>query len=244
MGNCSRVFRMGAGVRVPVTVFLASPQSRFQAHFLVDMPVLVSFALWKKWLSRFQQSWGPMLLDSGAFSEFTGGAKVDLDAYADFVAEWGWRCEAVAGLDDISGNWRRSLKNYERLGFPTMHNSDPPELLKDLIPIARERGSWIGLGVKPENGHREYAEGWIERTLDLIPPDLHVHGWAMRGFLGYRRINSVDSTNWYRDAHKVLARGIPLPWLTEGEAIEIVIKRYKREKRVYHPENEQLELLK
>ncbi len=227
-----------------MTVFLASPRSRFQAHFLQDMPVLISFAMWNSWLSRFQQSFGSMLLDSGAFSEHTGGATVDLSAYSDFVDEWGWRFEAVAGLDDISGDWRRSLKNYETLGFPTFHNTDPPELLDDLVPIARDRGSWIGIGIKPESGGRAYARRWVEESLDRIPDDLHVHGWAMRAFLDLERIDSADSTNWFRDAGALLSRGMPLPWLTEGEALEIVIKRYRRDKRVYRPKSNQLELLK
>jgi hypothetical protein len=224
------------------TVFLASPMSKFQGNFLTDMPVLVSFALWSGWESRFQQAWGPMLLDSGAFSAFNSGTTMDLDAYAEFVREWGWRFEAVAGLDDIGGDWRKSLRNYETIGFPTLHNTDPPELLQDLIPIARERGGWIGLGIKPINGRREYARDWVARSLSRMPDDLHVHGWAMRAFLDLGRLDSVDSTNWFRDAHAVLARGMPLPWLTEGEAIEIIIKRYKRERLCARKTTHQLSL--
>ena len=213
-----------------MTVYLASPRSRFQATYLTDMPVLVSFALWSGWESRFQQSWGPMLLDSGAYSEFTSGKKVDLDAYVDFVEEWGWRFEAVAGLDDISGDWRRSLKNYKRVGFPTYHNTDPHKLLPELISLSRERGSWLGLGIAPVNGDRRYGTQWLRDTLDRIPDDIHVHGWASRAFTSMGRLDSVDSTNWYRDAHKVLVgKAGPLDWLTEGEALEIVIKRYRRE---------------
>ena len=172
-----------------------------------------------------------MMLDSGAFSVLNSGKVVDIGKYKEFADEWGWRMDSVAGLDDIEGNWKRSLKNYEVLGFPTFHNSDPDELLDDLIPIARDRGGWIGLGINPINGNRQYADRWVERSLNRIPDDLHVHGWAMRGFLKYGRLDSVDSTNWFRDAHAILSRGIPLHWLTEGEAIEIVIKRYQREHR-------------
>jgi len=212
-----------------MTVYLASPLTKFQGTYLNDMPVLVSFALWRGWESRFQQAWGPMLLDSGAYSEFNSGVKVDLGAYVEFTKEWGWRFEAIAGLDDISGDWKRSLKNYESVGFPTFHSSDPHGLLDDLIPIARERGGWLGLGVKPINGCRRYADKWVRATLDRVPDDIHIHGWAMRAFIKYRRLDSVDSTNWFRDAHKLLARGAPLSWLTEGEVLEIVVKRYRRE---------------
>jgi hypothetical protein len=35
---------------------------------------------------------------------------------------------------------------------------------------------------------------------------------------------------------------MPLPWLTEGEAMEIIVKRYKREKFCIQPEVDQLSL--
>ena len=191
--------------------------------------MLVSFALWSPWMERYQQSWGKMILDSGAFSVFNSGKTIDLQGYADFAEQWVWRFENIAGLDDISGDWRQSLKNYEVVGFPTFHNTDPPELLNDLIGLARERGGWIGLGIAPVNGSRTYASHWVRDTLDRIPDDIHIHGWAMRAFLHLRRFNSVDSTNWFRDIQKVLTTGIPLPWLTPAEALEIIVKRYRRE---------------
>lgn len=212
------------------TTYLASPLNRLQATHLHGMPVLLSFALWRKWHPKWLHVWGPMLLDSGAYSEFNSGKKVDIQAYADFAAEWGWRFDAIAGLDDISGDWKRSLENYEVLGFPTFHNTDPPELLDDLVSIARERGGWMGLGIAPVNGDRRYAKQWLLDTLKRMPTDIHVHGWAMRAFRAESRLDSVDSTNWYRDAHCLLARGMRLAWLTDAELRDIEIKASERQR--------------
>jgi hypothetical protein len=45
----------------------------------------------------------------------------------------------------------------------------------------------------------------------------------------------VDSTNWWRDAMQIRR---DLPWLTYGEALELVIKRYKRETRVFREDTQ------
>jgi hypothetical protein len=207
-------------------VYLASPNTQQQAEHVSDMPVLLSFALYKPWLDRYQQTFGRILIDSGAYSELNSGAKVDGHAYRDWSARWDGHADAVAGLDDISGDWRRSLRNYEAFGgFPTMHDTDPPELLRDLLPIARERGGWLGLGLKPP---RDGKEKWVRSQCDQIPEDIHVHGWAMRAYTHVRRLDSVDSTNWWRDAMKLR---LDLPWLTYGECLGLVVKRYQRWQR-------------
>jgi hypothetical protein len=214
-------------VGVAVTVYLASPNTQQQAEHVAGMPVLLSFACYSPWLDRYQQSFRRVLIDSGAFSELNSGAKVDGGAYRDWCRRWDGHADAVAGLDDIRGDWRRSLGNYERYGgFPTFHDSDPSELLGDLIPLARERGGWLGLGLVPP---REGKEAWVRAACARVPDDLHVHGWAMRAYTHVRRLDSVDSTNWWRDGMAIRQQ---LPWLTYGEALEIIVKRYQRWRRV------------
>lgn len=208
-----------------MTVYLASPNTQQQAEHVADMPVLLSFACWQPWLDRYQASFRRILVDSGAYSELTGHATVDGGAYREWAQRWNEHADAVAGLDDISGDWRRSLRNYEQFGgFPTFHDTDPGEMLPDLIAIARERGGWIGLGLKPP---RHGKERWVRLACDRIPDDIHVHGWALRAYTQVRRIDSVDSTNWWRDAMKL--RTMPdLAHLTYGECLAIVVKRYQR----------------
>lgn len=206
-------------------VYLASPRTQQQAEHVDNMPVLLSFACWSPMLLRYQQSFARILIDSGAFSELNSGVRIDGGKYREWYKKWDGHADAVAGLDDIGGDWKRSLKNYEKFGgFPTFHDTDPPELLDDLIGLSRERGGWIGIGLKPP---RHGKEKWIRGACDRIPPDLHVHGWAMRAYTHVRRIDSVDSTNWWRDAMKL--RTLPdLKHLTYGECLEIVVKRYQR----------------
>ena len=165
-------------------------------------------------------------MDSGAYSELTGAASVDVVEYFDWAEQWTERADAIAGLDDISGDWRRSLKNYEHGGFPTFHDSDPYELLDDLLPLARERGGWLGIGLIPP---RTGKGGWLRETLDRVPAGIHVHGWACRLYWNtHARIDSVDSTNWFRDSFKYMT---DLPFLTPAECVELVVKRYERDRR-------------
>jgi len=225
-----------------VLVYLASPNTQQQAEHVAGMPVLLSYACYSDWLGKgYQQSFDRILIDSGAFSEFSSGKKIDLTAYAEWAERWDGHADAVAGLDDIAGDWRRSLRNYEAfpMGFPTFHESDPPELLDDLVTMAKERTRWIGLGLLPP---RAGKERWVRAALDRIPDGLHVHGWAMRGYTHCRRLDSVDSTNWWRDAMKLRAIA-DLSHLTFGECLAIVVKRYQRWAReITEPAKEPLSL--
>ncbi len=208
-------------------VYLASPNTQQQAEHAAGMPVLLSYACYGGWLEKgYHQAFSHILIDSGAYSEFTSGKPIDVNAYAEWARQWAPHADAVAGLDDIRGDWRRSLRNYEAFpgGFPTFHESDPPELLDDLVAMARERGQWLGLGLLPPRGAKE---SFVRRTLARIPEGIHVHGWALRKYTHCRRIDSVDSTNWWRDAMQL--RTVPqLAHLHYGECLEIVVKRYQR----------------
>ena len=208
-----------------MTFYLSSPGNQMHGDHLRDMPVLLSYALYSRWVDDYVPSFARVLIDSGAFSEFNSGKKVDGSAYRDWCRRWEGtaHCDAVAGLDDISGDWRRSLKNYELYGgFPTYHESDPPGLLDDLLPLARERGGWLGVGLLPP---RAGKWRWVKETLARIPPGLHVHVWAGGEYAGHPRVDSVDSTNWVLDS---FAYRKQLPFLTLAECVELVVKRYKR----------------
>jgi hypothetical protein len=217
-----------------MNVYLASPNTQQQAEHAAEMAVLFSFACYSPWLDKYQQSFRRVLIDSGAYSAFTTGKPVDIVAYGEWAARWVGHADAIAGLDDISGDWRKSLANYEAmpLGFPTIHDSDPPELLRDLVQLARERGNWIGIGLTPP---RQGKERFVRWACDNLPEDMHVHGWALRAYSHVRRIDSMDSTNWWRDAMQLRR---DLPWLTYGETLELVIKRYQREQRIFREDSQ------
>ena len=211
-----------------MTFYLSSPGNQMHGDHLRDMPVLVSYALYSRWMDDYVPTFARLLIDSGAFSEFNTGKKVDGSAYRDWCQRWREtaHCDAVAGLDDISGDWRRSLRNYELYGgFPTYHESDPPGLLGDLLPLARERGGWLGVGLLPPRGGKWR---WVKETLARIPPGLHVHVWAGGEYAGHPRVDSCDSTNWVLDS---FAYRKQLPFLTLAECVELVVKRYRRAAR-------------
>lgn len=208
-------------------VYLSSPTTQAQASVCAGQHVLISYAVHasRKTLVRdYSPSFKSVLVDSGAFSELNSGVKVDLAAYVDWVAKMPW-VDNWAALDDISGDWRRGMENLKAGGFGTYHEADPPELLPELIEIARERGNWIGLGMTPPRRARR----WLVETLERIPEDLHIHGWALGAFLGERgasKIASVDSTTWYRRSEALRVGG--LSFLTPVEALSIEIKRILR----------------
>lgn len=200
------------------------------ADYLRGMPVLLSYAVSGRsdWLRDYIPSFGPLLIDSGAFSEFNSGKRVDRDAYAEWAEPFRPVVDAVAALDDIRGDWERGLENWRAYSwmFPTFHDSDPWEALETILSV---RPKWLGLGMVPKNGQRT-NERWLAETLErLTDYPGHVHGWALRGFTGYERLDSVDSTNWFRDSWQVRN---DYPWLTPAECVEIVVKRYQRERRL------------
>jgi hypothetical protein len=212
-------------------VYLAGPNTQQQAEHVANMPVLLSYAYYGDWLDKgYQQSFSHVLIDSGAFSELNTGLKIDIYAYKDWCVQWSDRADAIAGLDDISGDWRKSLRNYEIFpnGFPTFHETDPPELLHDLAELAIERKQWLGIGLLPP---RTGKEKFIRSCLDQLPTEkLHIHGWALREYIRLNGLSSVDSTNWWRDAMRLKT----LPYLKHlhyGECLDIVVKRYQRESR-------------
>jgi len=210
-----------------VIAYIGTPCNQLQADLVNGLPVLVSFAAYCPFLDTggYMGSFDKLLLDSGAFSELNSGVKVDLDAYLDWVQRFPW-ANAFAGLDDISGDWKRSLRNYERGGFPTFHDTDPPELLADLIPMARERGGWIGIGLMPPRTGRE---SFLRRTLDQIPSDLHVHGWALGRYAQLPRLDSFDSTHAWREWVKI--RQALGPWATSAECMRLAVLKVQRECR-------------
>lgn len=209
-------------------VYLAGPNTQQQAQALEGMPVLLSFAYYSKWLVQYQPIFKRILIDSGAFSELGGKQKIDVGAYREWSQRWVGTADAIAGLDDISGDYKRSLNNYQAISwsFPTWHETDPIELLPELVAMARERDGWLGIGLLPS---RHGKEQLLRKVLDMIPDDIHVHGWALRTYTQLRRFDSVDSTNWWRDAMKLRQR---LPWLTYGETLDLIVKRYVRWKRI------------
>src|SRR5882724_10499639 len=101
--------------------YLASPNSQQQAEHCSGMPVLLSYACFGKWMHQYQMSFSRILIDSGAFSVLNSGKRVDIYQYKDWSRQWMGHADAIAGLDSIRGDWKRSLRNYGKIpwSFPT-----------------------------------------------------------------------------------------------------------------------------
>jgi hypothetical protein len=208
-----------------MTVYLSSPGSQIQADYCRDQPVLISYGVYRSasWIDKYVPSFSHLLVDSGAFSVLNSGKPICVDEFAEWANKYP-HADAVASLDSISGNWEEGMRNWEKYQdhFPTFHDTDPWEALDAILA---KNPVWIGLGMKPPRT----SDTWLDEALERIPDGVHVHGWALRAFTDRARLDSFDSTNWFRDSWKITAE---FPWLTPGEALEIVIKRYERETRL------------
>lgn len=208
-------------------IYLASPMNQLQADAARGMPWLMSYGSWlrNKNMSQWMPSASSLLLDSGAYSELNSGVAIDQEAYVEWAKQWPW-ADNWAALDDIGGNTQRTLQNADRFGgFPTFHDSDCISTLPEFIGLARERGHWLGIGLVPP---RQGKESWLRNVLGRIPDDIHIHGWALGLYTHLGRIDSIDSTHWWREAMKYRTQ---MPWLTYGETLEIAVKKVARFRR-------------
>ena len=219
--------------------YLSTPGSLAHAQAAAGSPVLISYAYASQWLTDFAPAFQRVLWDSGAYTAFTKGKRIDLDAYAETARSIPW-ADGAACLDDISGDWKAGLANWDRYPwmFPVFHDSDPPEALDAILERLQDSSSgrfrrtspqWIGLGMVPPRTNRR----WLAETLARLPAGLHVHGFALRGHSDLLIEScgsdcSADSVNWLLDARKIMN---DMPWLTPPECVEIIVKRYQREHR-------------
>ena len=92
---------------------MGSPNNQMHFAQLAGSDVLLSFAIAGKWDSirtKWQQSWGKILIDSGAYSVMnTPGTTIDVYEYAEWVDAWGDRPDAHAALDSIEGDEKISI---------------------------------------------------------------------------------------------------------------------------------------
>lgn len=128
--------------------------------------MLLSFALFKPWLWQYQPTFRRVLIDCGAFSALQSGNEIDQGAYREFAALWHEHADAIAGIDDIRGDFKKSMANYRAIDwtFPTWHDTDPPEALPELIAMAQERKTWIGIGLLPPPPRKRESNPTSVRT--------------------------------------------------------------------------------
>jgi hypothetical protein len=177
--------------------------TRDYVELLARRPVMYSY------VSRNRAAWADLsifkgvALDSGAYSVWRRGAKVNLDDYAGY-------CRALSdGLDwyanlDVIGDWRATLANQrrlERLGLapvPVFHLGEPWALLDDLVLEYDRVGIGRGPGMSFAATWRCLEEIFDRYTDDDGAPQCLFHGFRMteRRIIARFPFDSVDSTTW------------------------------------------------
>jgi hypothetical protein len=175
------------------------------------------------------------MLDSGAYSEMTSGKPVDLGAYIAFAVEHGAAYDEIVNLDVISGavaervdRGKRNLQAMRDAGIdalPVFHQGEPWSVLEEVAACGK-----VGLGFqRPIRCADDFLSMCFERLNGV-----RVHGFAMANerYTGRYPFASVDSATWLHELMALSAlkgQGSDvLRYLTQGELLRLVIKKYER----------------
>lgn len=163
---------------------------------LVAMPYLSS---WDKLSKRLGAKGMPakLMLDSGAWSAFQSGHKVDIDKLITEAQQPRW--DEAVGLDVI-GSWEGSQKNLDYMrakgctkAMPVFHVGEPWELLAYYC----ENWEKVGLACSMLKGNGKdkwkfydqcFAKAW--------PHKFHSFGWTNQKVLMNYPFHSADSSSW------------------------------------------------
>jgi len=140
-----------------------------------------------------------LLLDSGAFTAWTTGKRVDLLTYAGFVRdaleqEWVWKYFTL----DVIGDYERTRSNYEHLRqlglepLPIFTPGTPESLLEEYY----EQNHLVGYGGINAYHHRQRA-GYIKYCMRVAKGrDVHLLGMTSITELLKHRPYMCDSASW------------------------------------------------
>ncbi|MBU0792216.1 MAG: hypothetical protein KKC55_17400 [Gammaproteobacteria bacterium] len=143
-------------------------------------------------------------LDSGAFSAFTQGEKIDIDEYIQFCHVVKDKVKVMANLDVISDfdttykNWLH-MKSKGINALPVIHFG-APEKYFDLY-LKEHKVPYLALGgLVPYARQKERLKEWLDHCFFMIkdhfPMKIHLFGvisaWALRRYPAY----SCDGTSW------------------------------------------------
>ena len=142
-----------------------------------------------------------LFLDSGAYSAFTRGVEIDLDAYIEFVKKWENEIEVYAGLDVI-GDHKKTLENIQYMEskglkpLPTFHHGEPFDFLEFLC----KNYKYIAIGGMAQLGRsRPKFKKWLDQCWVIMKKyfPIKVHGFALTSqwVLEQYPFYSVDSTS-------------------------------------------------
>ena len=122
------------------------------------------------------------LLDSGAHSAHTCGAKIDIGEYMEFIHKYKDKITIYANLDDIE-DYKKTIENQrimESNGLTPMqsfHYGEPLELLRDYL----QQYQYIGIGGVVGKSKAEKIR-WLDTLYANVLrhfPDRRVHMWGV-----------------------------------------------------------------
>lgn len=144
---------------------------------------------------------GAVFADSGAFSAHTQGAKVDLEAYADWCEERASFFDVFCNLDVIYDE-EQSHRNFERLrdrGIPVMPVFHAGSKWAELERLCEEH-DYVALGgVALHGSRRDSLMRWFDRCFDIgHARGCEFHGLGVTSWWALTRYPwlTVDSTSW------------------------------------------------
>ena len=171
---------------------------------------LLSYVLDKKEIINSLNDGIPIFMDSGAFSAFTKGKKIDIDEYIEFINFYGDKLKLIASLDVINEPLK-SYNNYEYIYdkinykdklIPCFHLGEPLEYLDRYLEDLKVKYLAIGgLAINKKNQNRNVIEGivnYIRNKNKTIK--IHLFGISNVDLIKNLDITSIDSSTWIRRA--------------------------------------------
>lgn len=158
----------------------------------------------QKFVDEIRQEGKKVFLDSGAFSAFTQGVKIDIGAYCDYIqrnADIVGVASVLDAIGDAEGTYRNQLE-MERRGvrpLPCFHYGEPEALLDHYVA----NYDYITLGGMVPISTPQLRL-WLDRLWEqhLTYPDgtpkIRVHGFGLTSLPLMKRYPwfSVDSSTW------------------------------------------------
>lgn len=158
----------------------------------------------QRYVDKIRRDGIKVFLDSGAFSAFSQGVKIDIEKYCDYCLANADIIEHASVLDaigDCDGTWRNQMR-MEQLGvnpLPCYHYGEPIEVLEWYV--SRYEYITIG-GMVPISTPQLLL--WLDRIWEDVladadgRPKLKVHGFGLTSLPLMFRYPwySVDSSTW------------------------------------------------
>jgi|LGVD01.1.fsa_nt_gb hypothetical protein len=203
---------MAGGYSMGLHGYLSNPayidREIYKRHYK-SVPILESYHYIQneKIFPSVRKNKDSIFLDSGAFSMFTQGIEVNLQAYADFIRKNSKLIHIASNLDVIGkGNEKATYKNQKTLESmgakiaPVHHARDKDKWLERYLNDGYE-DIFLG-GMVPESA--VYLKEWLDRVWDRYLTDknghplVRVHGFGLttESLMTRYPWYSVDSTKW------------------------------------------------